>query len=95
MELAYILSIALTLTSILAGVFIYTTFNLLKKLEKSEDILESYIKFFKNQTATIIGIERRLNEIDARGIFESDDEIGWFWSEIKKLKESLSQFKFQ
>lgn len=87
--------IIITILSVLVVILGYTTFNLLKKNEAAEDILISYIKFFKNQTQTIINIERRLEEIDSRGIFKSDDEIGWFWEEIRKLKDNLSNFKIK
>ena len=90
MTTEYIIIAVLALLVVILG---YTTINLLKKNETAEDILISYLNFFQNQTETIIKIERRLNEIDARGIFKSDDEIGWFWNEIQKLKDQLSDFK--
>jgi len=71
----------------------YTSYNLLRKNEAAEDVLVSYLDFFNKQTETIVYIERKLKEIDSRGIFESDDEIGWFWEEIKTLKDRLSNFK--
>lgn len=92
MTTEYIIIAVLVLLVVILG---YTTINLLKKNEAAEDILISYLNFFQNQTETIIEIERRLNEIDARGIFKSDDEIGWFWNEIQKLKDQLSNFKIK
>jgi len=92
MTTEYIIIAVLALLVVILG---YTTINLLKKNEAAEDILISYLNFFQNQTETIIEIERRLNEIDARGIFKSDDEIGWFWNEIQKLKDQLSNFKIK
>lgn len=85
--------IIIGILSVMVVVLGFTTYNLLKKNEAAEDILISYLKFFEDQTQTIIQIERRLDEIDARGIFKSDDEIGWFWNELKKLKDNLSNFK--
>ena len=37
--------------------------------------------------------EKRLKEIDQKGIFKSDDEIGWFFNEIAKLQNNISKFK--
>ena len=37
--------------------------------------------------------EKRLQQIDEKGTFKSDDEIGWFFNEIKVLQKKLSQFK--
>ena len=74
-------------------VFGYTTFNLLNKNEKAEDIIVSYREYFIKLNETIEQSQKRLDEIDAKGIFESDDEIGWFFTEVKQIQETISQFK--
>ena len=71
----------------------FTTFNLLNKNEKAEDIIVSYQEHINNLNKEIIKSEKRLNEIDQRGIFQSDDEIGWFFNEVKKIKRNLAKFK--
>ena len=71
----------------------FTTFNLLNKNEKVEDIIVSYQEHINNLNEEIIKSEKRLNEIDQRGIFQSDDEIGWFFNEVKKIKRNLAKFK--
>lgn len=78
---------------VLVVIFGYTTFNLLNKNEKAEDIIVSYREYFIKLNETIEQSQRKLNEIDAKGMFESDDEIGWFFTEIKKIQETISQFK--
>jgi hypothetical protein len=35
----------------------------------------------------------RLKKIDSKGTFESDDEIGWFFEQIKVIQERLNNFK--
>ena len=47
----------------------FTTFNLLNKNEKAEDIIVSYQEHINNLNEAIIKSEKRLNEIDQRGIF--------------------------
>tara|TARA_R100001443_G_scaffold110995_3_gene123444 strand:- start:1091 stop:1369 length:279 start_codon:yes stop_codon:yes gene_type:complete len=71
----------------------FTTFNLLNKNEKAEDVIVSYQEHINNLNEEIIKSEKRLNEIDQRGIFQSDDEIGWFFNEVKKIKRNLAKFK--
>ena len=78
---------------ILVVVFGYTTFNLLTKNEKAEDIIVSYREYFIKLNETIEQSQKRLDEIDAKGMFESDDEIGWFFKEVKNIQETISQFK--
>ena len=71
----------------------YTTINLLFKNEKSEDIIVSQQKYISSITEIINNSEKRLGEIDEKEIFKSDDEIGWFFNEIKKIQNILSQYK--
>jgi predicted PurR-regulated permease PerM len=71
----------------------YTTINLLLKNEKSEDIITSQQKYISLISEVIKNSEKRLQEIDEKEIFKSDDEIGWFFNEIKKIQNILSQYK--
>ena len=88
-----ILEIIITILSLLVVIFGYTTFNLLRKNEIAEDILVSYREFISKIQLHIDNSENRLKEIDNKGTFKSDDEIGWFFNEIKKIQNNLSQFK--
>lgn len=90
MTLEYIIITILGLLVVILG---YTTFNLLRKNEQAEDIIVSYIEYFNLFKETIESSDKRLKEIDERGIFESDDEIGWFFKELKKIQSQISQFK--
>jgi|TARA_B100000780_G_scaffold170192_1_gene119126 hypothetical protein len=78
---------------ILVVIFGYTTFNLLRKNEKAEDILVSHQEFIDKIEEHIVFSNDRLKKIDQRGAFKSDDEIGWFFNEIKIIQNDLSQFK--
>ena len=71
----------------------YTTINLLIKNEKAEDIIVSQQKFIEKFQTSIEESDKKLQELDTRGSFSSDDEIGWFFNEIKKLQNALSRFK--
>ena len=74
-------------------IFGYTTINLLIKNEKAEDIIVSQREFINNFRSPIEDADKKLQELDTRGSFSSDDEIGWFFNEIKKLQNALSRFK--
>lgn len=88
-----ILEIITLILGLLVVIFGYTTFNLLRKNEKAEDIIVSQQKFINKVGEQVTFSEKRLNQIDEKGIFKSDDEIGWFFNEIKVLQKGLSQFK--
>ena len=40
-------------------------------------------------------MDRKLNELDVRGTFESDDEIGFFFQGVKRLQGILNEFKIE
>jgi len=85
----YILTYILAFLVVILG---YTTINLLRKNEKAEDIIISQKEFIESFRSMVTTSQKHLNKIDEKGTFESDDEIGWFFKEIKKLQNALSQF---
>ena len=90
-----ILEITITILSILVVVLGYTTFNLLRKNEKQEDILVSYMGYLSKIDVAIRESDKKIKEIDERGSFKSDDEIGWFFTEIKKSQMILNEFTIE
>ena len=90
-----ILEITITILSILVVVLGYTTFNLLRKNEKQEDILVSYMGYLSKIDIAIQESDKKIKEIDERGSFKSDDEIGWFFTEIKKIQMILNEFTIE
>jgi hypothetical protein len=84
-------------TIIILGIMVvilgYTTINLLIKNEKAEDIIVSQQKYLSLISEVIKNSEKRIKEIDEKEIFKSDDEIGWFFNELKKIQNTLSQYK--
>ena len=70
---------------IISTTLIFALKNLLVKNEKLED-------FISKQSDAINECDKRIKQIDTRGTFSSDDEIGWFFNEIKKIQEALNEF---
>jgi len=87
----YIISILLLLVVVLG----FTTFNLLKKNERAEDIISYYEGYMREIDEQIKFIDKRVKEIDTRGTFESDDEVGFFFQRLKLLVELLATYKLQ
>ena len=87
-----ILEITITILSILVVVLGYTTFNLLRKIENAEDILISYMQYLSKIDTAIKESDKKLKEIDHKGHFESDDEVGFFFQQIKQIQEILNEF---
>jgi uncharacterized membrane protein YukC len=92
-ETIVLYNIILGILGILVVVLGYTTFNLLRKNEKAEDIIISQSDFINKFSSQVDNTQERLSKIDEKGIFQSDDEIGWFFNEVKILQNDLSRFK--
>ena len=86
----YIIGLAIACT--LLG---YIALNLLKKNEKQEDILATYLTYLQNLSKVIEISDKRLKDVDTKGAFESDDEIGFFFEEIKQVQEILNDFQLK
>lgn len=78
--------------SILLLLLGYAVFNLLRKLETLEDILMQSDTFVYGMTNKIEEATERLKDIDLKGTFESDDEVGWFFKSLLELQEELQSY---
>mgnify|MGYP003138649476 CR=1 FL=1 len=88
-----IIVITISVLSILVGVLGFTTINLLKKNEKQEDILAEYLNYLDQLSRTIEASDKKLKEVDAKGTFKSDDEVGYFFKSIQSIQSILNDFK--
>ena len=64
--------------------------NLLKQNEQLEDDLVGTIN---GVVQTITDANERMQAADIRGSFESDDEVGFIFKEIKNTIKQLDRFK--
>jgi hypothetical protein len=80
---------------LLVGALGYTTFNLLKKNEQAEDTILYYEGYMRELDEQVRFIDKRIKEIDARGTFQSDDEVGFFFERLKLLNDLLASYKLQ
>jgi len=90
-----IYTLIISILSVMVVILGFTTFNLLRKNEKAEDILVGYLDYLDKMSKVIEVADTRLKKIDHRGTFKSDDEVGFFFNEIKNLQEILNEFKLR
>jgi hypothetical protein len=89
------ITVLISILSVLVVILGYTTFNLLRKNEKAEDIIYSYREYMGRMNDVIYEADKKLKEIDEQGIFKNDDEIGWFFEKIKAIQEIINQYKLR
>ena len=87
-----IYTIVISTLSVLVVILGYTTFNLLRKNEKQEDVLVSYMEYLDKFSRIIEASDKKLKEVDNKRIFEKDDEVGFIYEGIKKIQGILNEF---
>ena len=87
-----LVSIIFAILSIILGFF---TWNLMKKVERYEDIAQYQQNYIDNISTVIGESEKRLQEVDQKGTFQSDDEVGFFFNTIKEIQRVLDQFNLK
>ncbi len=78
-----VLEISLVIVSLLFLTSCYIIWNLTVKIEMLEDWVEQFIQ-------TIDRVNRGLKQADYRGSFESDDEVGTVFTELKGIVKDLN-----
>ena len=87
--------VSISVLSVLVVIFGFTTFNLLRKNEKQEDILAEYLNYLDRLSKTIEASDKKLKEIDQAGTFKSDDEVGQFFKSVQEIQDILNDFKLK
>jgi|TARA_B100000035_G_C20578664_1_gene370040 hypothetical protein len=64
----------------------------IRNLTKKNELLEDFIV---KQSEAINYCDKRLKQIDDRGSFVADDEVGWFFTELRKIQEALNEFRLR
>ena len=78
------ITLSIILTLVITSSF-FIIINLVLKNERLED-------FISKQSEAIEACDKRLKQIDDKGIFYADDQIGFFFKEVQKIQEALNEF---
>jgi len=88
-----------TIHNIIIGVLVvilsflfYLLRNLLIKVEKYEDVVRDQVEYLQNISKLVAQSQSNLKDIDSRGVFESDDEVGEFFKILKSIQEELNRY---
>lgn len=81
----------IVILSIIILVLSYMVWNLLKKSEVTEDELEFSQTYIDLAYNSMKNAYERMVRIDRLGSFESDDESGYIFQEIKSAMDELNE----
>jgi len=76
----------------LIGLLLYIIRNLLVKNEKYEDIVQDQVQYLQNVSNTVGKGQKHLKELDERGVFQSDDEVGYYFEQMKIIQDELNRY---
>lgn len=82
--------ITIIILGVLLALSVYFVWNLLRKVEKLEDMLANLGSYVSDVTELIAKSQERIQEIDQKGTFESDDEVGFFFKNLKEIQNILN-----
>ena len=75
---------------IFLGIIIFTEGYVIWNLFRKTELLETWVEDFTQQIQTV---QNNLKQIDSTGHFESDDEIGTIFEQIKETVKQLENLK--
>ena len=74
------------------GTISYIIWNLLRKNERQEDIINTQNEYIQTISNLMSESNKKIKEIDSKQIFQSDDEIGWFFKGIKEIQDLINEY---
>ena len=74
---------------VLITVILTSSFFIVRNLIIKNETLEDFIS---KQSEAIEACDKRLKQIDDKGMFYADDQIGFFFKEVQKIQEALNEF---
>ena len=89
------LIILINIGVLLLAVISYVIFNLFRKNEKFEEMIEMQNQYIETISNLMRESDKKVKEIDSKQIFQSDDEIGWFFTGIKEIQELINEYNIK
>lgn len=83
------------ISGIIVAIFLILSYiirNLLIKVEKYEDVTIDQTQYLQNISNLIGDSKKHLNKLDERGVFQSDDEVGYFFNQMKLVQKELDRY---
>ena len=74
-------------------ILLYVCINLYNKVIKQEDIIEYQVDYLRKVSFLIQESKIYVEQLDEKGIFRSDDEIGTFFNFMKEIQDSINAFQ--
>jgi hypothetical protein len=87
------MTILIVILSILVLGLGYVVFNLNRKVIKQEGIIEYQVGYLRNVAYLISESKIYVEQLDEKGAFRSDDEVGVFFNFMKEIQETINEYR--
>jgi hypothetical protein len=71
----------------------YVVYNLNRKVIKQEEILEYQVGYLRNVSYLISESKIYVEQLDEKGAFRSDDDVGVFFNFMKEIQETINAYR--
>lgn len=78
---------------LLVVVSVYVIFNLNRKVTKQEEILKYQVGYLRNVSYLIEESKIYIEQLDEKGAFRSDDEVGVFFNFMKEIQATINTYR--
>ena len=78
---------------IIFGILGYVIFNLNRKVVKQEEIINYQVGYLRNVAYLINESKIYVEQLDEKGAFRSDDEVGVFFNFMKEIQETINEYR--
>lgn len=87
------MEIIVSILVLILAVTLYVCWNLYSKVIKQEDIIVSQIEYLRKISLTIQESKLYVEQLDEKGIFRADDEVGTFFNFMKEIQELINTYR--
>ena len=92
MEIFTVYNVIIAILVVTLIVLAYIIRNLMLKVEAYEDVTQDQVQYLQNISNIIGESKQHLQNLDERGVFQSDDEVGEFFNQMKSVQEQLNNY---
>jgi len=75
-----------------SGILSYIVYNLLRKVENYEDVVQDQVQYLQNISNAVGEGQKHLKNLDQKGTFQSDDEVGYFFKQMENVQKELNRY---
>lgn len=91
-EIFSIYNIIIVVLVLIIGILLYAVRNLLLRNENYEDVVKDQSEYLQNISNAVGEGQKHLKDLDEKGTFQSDDEVGYFFEQMMNVQKELNRY---